>query len=192
MHWDTCREEPIQLHAPRAPLLQQHRPAHAAMKPCTQQQQQQWHAPAAAPSSQAPTLTASSSVDTRKWSAPMAMVSARLFSLRESTVTSQPKALAYLTAMWPRPPMPTTPTCAQACVEQGRKHAWCTPGAFHKHRRLCAGSRGLAPSQAEGSATTQHRQLHSGLQGTYCQQQAPCTVRPAPPAPTFMPGLSRP
>jgi hypothetical protein len=55
-------------------------------------------------------LTASGSVETRKWPAPKRRASASLLALVEMAHVSHPIAAAYCSAMCPRPPMPTTPT----------------------------------------------------------------------------------
>jgi len=55
---------------------------------------------------------ASASPEASTCAAPSALASAALASVRLITVTSQPMATANLTAMWPRPPRPTTPTCS--------------------------------------------------------------------------------
>ena len=49
-------------------------------------------------------------VDTRKLSAPISLAAASLLGEVEMAVTVLPIALAILTPIWPRPPIPTTPT----------------------------------------------------------------------------------
>lgn len=55
---------------------------------------------------------AAASVDTRKWVAPNLRASASLDEDVEMAHVSQPMAAAYWRPMWPRPPMPITPTCS--------------------------------------------------------------------------------
>lgn len=54
--------------------------------------------------------TAAASLETRKWPAPKERASASLAAEVEMAHVSQPMARAYCRPMWPRPPMPTTPT----------------------------------------------------------------------------------
>ena len=50
------------------------------------------------------------SVETTKLSAPISLAAASLLGEVEMAVTVLPMALASWTPIWPRPPMPTTPT----------------------------------------------------------------------------------